>query len=157
MSMTARVGDNLSKAGLLTTRYGLALNVLWIGRLKFEDYEVENIRPLVTSSPLFSSFVEKFGERNIARAVGVTEISIGALIAARRISPKASTAGSLAAAGMFVTTLSFLVTTPEAWHESKVGPKLSIAGQFLLKDLVLFGASLVTAAEALRSARRPGC
>jgi uncharacterized membrane protein YkgB len=29
-------------------------NLLWIGALKFQDYEVENIKPLLTSSPLFS-------------------------------------------------------------------------------------------------------
>jgi hypothetical protein len=39
--------------GSATLRYGLALNLLWIGRLKFEDYETDNIRPLIVSSPPF--------------------------------------------------------------------------------------------------------
>ncbi|MET8332081.1 DUF417 family protein, partial [Streptomyces sp. NPDC005181] len=131
------------------------LNILWIGRLKFEDYEVENIRPLVTSSPIFSPLVAKFGERKIARAIGAAEIAIGSLIAAKSISPRASALGSLAAVGMFATTLSFLATTPAAWQEKRREPKLSLAGQFLLKDIVLLGASLVTAAESLQSAQRP--
>jgi uncharacterized membrane protein YkgB len=54
---------------------------------------------------------------------------------------------------MFLTTLSFLVTTP-GWEKSLGGfPALSaMPGQFLLKDLVLLGASLFTAGEALEAA-----
>jgi reactive chlorine resistance protein C len=44
---------------------------------------------------------------------------------------------------MFLVTLSFLVTTPGALSPT------SPFQQFLLKDLVLLGAALLTAAEAL--------
>ncbi|MFF3878496.1 YkgB family protein [Streptomyces sp. NPDC001978] len=153
--MQSTVGKNFQTGGLLTTRYGLALNLLWIGRLKFEDYEVENIRPLVTSSPLLSRLVTKFGERKLARLIGVTEIVMGSLIAAKPFAPRASALGSLAAVGTFATTLSFLATTPEAWEERRGEPKLSIAGQFLVKDIVLLGASLLTAAESLQANQHP--
>ena len=45
---------------------------------------------------------------------------------------------------MFLTTLSFLLTTPGVWEASAGGfPALSVVpGQFLAKDFVLFGASL---------------
>lgn len=43
---------------------------------------------------------------------------------------------------MFVITLSFLVTTPDAF-----GPNSPWSG-FLLKDIMFLGGSLVTAAEA---------
>ena len=145
---------DLQSGGASTLRLGLALNLLAIGRLKFEDYEVENIRPLVTSHPMFSRLVSKFGEQKLARLIGVTEIVIGSLIAAKPLAPRASALGSLAAAGTFVTTLSFLATTPEAWQERRPEPKLSSVGQFLVKDIVLLGASLLTAAESLRDARR---
>jgi hypothetical protein len=36
---------NLASAGLWVARSGLVANLLWIGALKFEDYEVENIEP----------------------------------------------------------------------------------------------------------------
>jgi reactive chlorine resistance protein C len=53
-----------------------------------------------------------------------------------------------------VSTLSFLVTTPEAWRDGPGGiPQLSVLGEALLKDTVLLGASLLTAAESLRAAR----
>ncbi|MGL6096557.1 MAG: DUF417 family protein [Fimbriiglobus sp.] len=58
------------------------------------------------------------------------------------------------AAGMFLTTLSFLVTTP-GWEPSLGGfPAVSaMPGQFVLKDIVLLGVAIWTAGEAL--AARP--
>lgn len=54
---------------------------------------------------------------------------------------------------MFLTTLSFLATTPEARQEGQGNFSLSQLGQFLLKDTVLLGAALLTAAGSLRAAR----
>lgn len=149
-----RIGKIAHSVGISTIRYGLVVNLLEIGRIKFEDYEVENIRPLVTSSPLLAWLIARLGEKKVARLLGVTEIVVGALIGAKPIAPRASALGSLAAVGMFATTLSFLATTPEAWQETRGEPKLSLAGQFLVKDVVLLGASLLTAADALQAAER---
>jgi uncharacterized membrane protein YkgB len=51
---------------------------------------------------------------------------------------------------MFLTTLSFLATTPGAWAivEGFIVP--AGAGGFLIKDIFLLGAALWTAGEALR-------
>ena len=155
MRIWSTAGNRLQTAGLATARYGIALNLLSIGRLKFEDYEVENIRPLITQSPLFSPLVAKLGERKLARLIGATEIVIGSLIAAKPFAPRVSALGSLAGVAMFATTLSFLATTPEAWQEKRGEPKLSLAGQFLVKDVVLLGASLLTAGDSLQAARCP--
>jgi reactive chlorine resistance protein C len=54
---------------------------------------------------------------------------------------------------MMCSTLSFLVTTPEAWQEGKGVPRLSMLGEALLKDSVLLGAALLTAAESLRAGK----
>jgi uncharacterized membrane protein YkgB len=133
-------------------RCGLATTFLWVGALKFKDYEVENAEPLVTASPLTSRLHEKLGAQRLARLVGVTQITLGSLIAAKRFAPQASAVGSFGAAGMMLGTLSFLVTTPEAWQEGKGMPQLSMLGEALLKDSVLLGASLLTAADSLRVA-----
>nr|WP_306192747.1 DUF417 family protein [Streptomyces sp. MK5] len=100
--------------------------------------------------------LKRLGEKNLARAIGLTEIAIGGMVSTGRWAPRVSAAGSLLAAGMFGVTLSFLATTPEAWHVRERGrePKLSPAGQFLIKDVVLLGAALVTAAESLNSIRK---
>ena len=60
--------------------------------------------------------------------------------------------GSAAAAIMFLTTLTFLFSTP-AWEPSLGGfPALSAAvRQFLLKDIVLLGAAIWLLGEAWTS------
>jgi uncharacterized membrane protein YkgB len=80
-----------------------------------------------------------FGVQKGSEVIGVVELAIGLLILVRRWAPRASAVGSLAAAGMFCTTLSFLFTTPNVGE----------AAPFLLKDLTLLGAALWTAGEAL--------
>jgi uncharacterized membrane protein YkgB len=53
---------------------------------------------------------------------------------------------------LMLGTLSFLATTPEAWQEGQGVPQLSMLGEALLKDTVLLGAALLTAADSLRAA-----
>ena len=62
------------------------------------------------------------------------------------------------AVGMFLTTLSFLVTTPGVWEPSAGGfPALSaLPGQFLIKDLALLGISLWTLGEAWQVSEQRG-
>ena len=82
------------------------------------------------------------------------EIAIGLLIALRPLLPLSSAVGSGLAAMMFLTTLTFLISTP-GWEPSLGGfPALStVPGQFVLKDIVLLGAALYTAGEALQAPR----
>src|SRR4051794_37696914 len=145
--------DDLASVGSSVLRWGLATNLLWIGTLKFKQYEVENIDSLLRSSPLFSRLREKLGARTLARVIGTVEVAVGSLIAAKSLAPKASAAASLGAVGMFLTTLSFVVTTPEAGQEGEGVLVPSPAGQFLLKDTVFPAAALLTPAESLRAAR----
>jgi len=153
MSARSAPVSGLSSAGLSVLRGGLATTLLWIGALKFQDYEIENAEILVTSSPLTSRLREKLGARTLGRLTGIMQISLGSLIVARPLAPRASAAGSLGAAGMMLGTLSFLVTTPEAWQEGPGFPRLSMLGEALLKDTVLLGAAVLTAAESLQAAR----
>ena len=68
------------------------------------------------------------------------------LICTRPWMPLVSGYASLLAGSMFIVTLSFLVTTPGALTPANP------FHQFLLKDVVLLGAALFTAAEALSAA-----
>ncbi len=78
---------------------------------------------------------------------------VGIVIAAKPLAARASVLGGLGAVGMFATTLSFLLTTPGVWQEDHGAPKLSMVGQFLIKDSVFLGAALLASAESLRAAR----
>ncbi len=142
-----RLVSLLQAGGTHLTRYGLVLVFLWIGGMKFTNYEAEGIRPFVENSPLMSWLYQIFSVSQFSAILGVVEITVGLLIATRPVWPRLSAYSSLAAAAMFVGTLSFIVTTP-GWEPSLGFPALSVPGQFLLKDAVLLGASLWTAAEA---------
>ncbi|HSF22849.1 MAG TPA: DUF417 family protein [Blastocatellia bacterium] len=99
----------------------------------------------VANSPLMSWAYSLFSIQGFSALLGVTEIVIALLIAARPLSARAALVGSASAVGMFSTTLSFLLTTPGVWETSAGGfPALSVVpGQFLIKDVVvLLGASL---------------
>lgn len=150
-----RFGSLLEVSGIHLTRYGLVIVFLWIGGMKFTNYEAEGIRPFVENSPLMSWLYQIFSVSQFSMILGVAEIAVGLLIALRPFTPKVSAFSSLAAATMFVGTLSFIVTTP-GWEPSLGFPALSVPGQFLLKDAVLLGASLWTAAEAWQAALRQG-
>ena len=139
----------LQFTGMHVTRYGLVLVLLWIGGMKFTAYEAEGIRPLVANSPLMGWVYNFMSVTAFSSLLGIVEIAIGVLIALRPVWPAGSAVGSGLAVGMFLTTLTFLVTTP-GWEPSLGGfPAVSaMPGQFVLKDIVLLGAALWTAGEA---------
>ncbi|MBA3491446.1 MAG: DUF417 family protein [Rubrobacteraceae bacterium] len=150
---TSQVGHSLEAAGRLVLRTALAGSLLWVGALKFAEYEAQNIEPMVSTSPLLSWINKRLGLRKTAGLIGIVEIALGALIAARPLSPRASALGSLGAAAMFLTTLSFLRTMPGVWQEEHGLPALSLEGQFLAKDGVFLGAAILIASESLRAVR----
>ena len=137
-------------------RYDLVVVVGWIGLMKFTAYEAEGIRLYVANSPLMSWVYGLMSVRDFSALLGVVEVAIALLIAARPFSPRASALGSALAVGMFLTTLSFLVTTPGVWAAEAGGfPALSGApGQFLIKDLALLGISLWSLGEAWQASGR---
>jgi uncharacterized membrane protein YkgB len=139
--------------GAFLVRYGLVVVFVWIGAMKFTAYEAEAIQPLVSHSPFMAWMYQFLSVPAFSNCLGVLEIAIGILIAMRPISVTASAFGSLLAAGLFLTTLSFMITTPPTWEATLGGfPALSVApGQFLLKDIVLLGASVWSLGDSLEN------
>jgi uncharacterized membrane protein YkgB len=142
----------LETSGALTMRYGLVLIILWFGVFKFTPTEAGAIQPLVAHSPLLSWLYDLTDGRTASAAIGLVEILTAVLIALRPWKAGASAIGSLAACGMFITTMSFMFTTPGsfAWVDGMFVP--AGAGGFIIKDLVLLAAALWTAGEALAAA-----
>ena len=88
------------------------------------------------------------GATNVSDLLGVIEIALGVGIALRYVYALVSGIASLLSVGMFLTTVSFLFTTP-GWEPTLGFPAISaMPGQFLLKDVVLLGAAIFTASEA---------
>lgn len=146
-SLPDRHIQQVGTAGLAILRYGLVFLLLLWGAFKFFAFEATAIEPLVRNSPFLSWLYPLLGLRGTSALFGVFELAAAALIAVRPWAPRISGHASLAAAGMFLVTLSFLFSTPGAL--SPMNP----ANGFLLKDIMLLGAALLTAAEALRAAR----
>jgi uncharacterized membrane protein YkgB len=149
-------GQRLEKSGTLIIRFGLAIVLFWIGAMKFTQYEAEAIRPLVENSPFMGWLYSIFSVRTFSAVLGTVEIILAILIALRPVAAKVSAVGSALAALMMLGTLSFILTTP-GWEASLGGfPALSVVpGQFLLKDIVLFGAAVWLTADALTVSPRP--
>jgi uncharacterized membrane protein YkgB len=150
------LSSQVEVVGRELARYGLVVVVGWIGFMKFTAYEAEGISRYVANSPLMSWVYEFMSHRGFSAVLGVVELTIAILIAARPFSPRVSVLGSALAVGMFLTTLSFLVTTPGVWAAEAGGlPALSGApGQFLIKDLALLGISLWSLGEAWQASKR---
>jgi reactive chlorine resistance protein C len=156
MSHRVSISESVQALGVFITRYGLVAIFAWIGAMKFTAYEAAAIQPLVANSPLMSWLYQIFSVQAFSNWLGVLEVAIAVLIAARPISVVASAIGSGLAAILFLGTLSFILSTPPVWEASLGGfPALSVApGQFLLKDLGLLGAAVWTLGEALDSLYR---
>jgi reactive chlorine resistance protein C len=140
-------------AGRHVLRYGLVIVIAWIGALKYTLYEATAIHPLIAHSPLMSWLYSFLSVRGLAGGLGTVEIIAAVLIAVRPAWPRVSAVGSAIAVLLFLSTLSLLFTTPGVTAASGF-PVLSVLpGQFLLKDLVLLGASLWTLGDSLGAAK----
>ena len=178
---------SLDRVGMGLLRLGLVVVLVWIGSLKFARYEADSIVPLVANSPLMSFFyhrpapeyqhyMNKEGELVAAHrtwhewngtyplsyGLGVVIVSIGILIALDPILPQVAAVGSFLLILMSCTTLSFLITTPEAWvpalGDAAHGfPYLSGVGRLVVKDAIMLGGAVVTLADSAKAyLRRAG-
>ena len=175
--------SKLDRLAMGMLRAALVLVLVWIGGLKFVNYEADSIVPLVANSPLMSflyrqpaeyrSHMNKEGELNpqhrswhqangtysFSHGLGIVIVSIGILIALYPFKPELSALGSFLLILMSCTTLSFLITTPEAWvpaiGDAEHGfPYLSGAGRLIVKDCIMLAAAVVTLADSAKSALR---
>jgi reactive chlorine resistance protein C len=131
--------------GAQVTRYGIVFLLLLFGAMKWTPAEAHSIQPLISHSPLWSWLYGPLGVQGTSIFFGVFEVAAGIAIALRPWFPVLSAAGSAFCVIMFLTTLSFLFTTPGLTTSQF---------DFILKDVVLLGGSIWTAGEALAARRR---
>ena len=147
-------GIKLQMLGTGVLRYGLVVVLLWVGFLKFSEYEAKAVHDLASNSPLLSWLTNLMSVQSFSNLLGTIEIILGILIALRPFSSRESSYGSIGAIFMFLITLTFLFSTPGVWEPGYGAPYLSgKVGQFIAKDLLFLGAALYTAGEALIATR----
>jgi uncharacterized membrane protein YkgB len=106
--------------------------------------------------PAHRDWHENNGTYPFAYGLGVVIVSIGILIALHPVLPQVAAAGSFLLILMSLTTLSFLITTPEAWvpalGDSAHGfPFLSGTGRLVVKDAIMLGAALTAMADSAKA------
>jgi uncharacterized membrane protein YkgB len=173
--LSARTGN----FGIHFSRFAIALVLIWIGALKFADYEADGIVPFVANSPVMSFFyrtpesykkhmnkegelIEKNrqwntqnGTYSLAHGLGILLVGMGLLMLIDYINPYAGLLASVLLIIMCIGTLSFLITTPESWvpnlGDTAFGfPYLSARGRLTIKDIIMMGANFCLLADSAR-------
>lgn len=146
--------DRVTAVAALVARYGLVVVLAWFGAMKFTHYEADGISHWVANNPAMSWVYHIISIDAFGRLNGSVELITAALLAAKPWYPKASVVGGVFASLFFVTTLSFMVTTPGTGEASAGGfPVLSADGEFLMKDIALLGLALWLLADAVDATR----
>lgn len=176
--------SKLENFGVHLIRIAVAIIFIWIGALKFVPYEADSITPFVANSPVMSFFYEHpkeykehlthEGQLDPAKrawqtqnhtytfsdGLGTVEILIGLMVLSYAFSRRMGMVGAVLAFLTPVVTLSFLITTPEAWvsnsGDAQYGfPYLSGGGRLVLKDVLMLAGSVVMIADSARQLLRP--
>jgi uncharacterized membrane protein YkgB len=136
----------LERAGAGAIRWTLIFLLVLFGGMKWAAFEAEAIHPLIVNSPFLSWTDALFGKQGASIFVGIIELVTAVLLGVRRWSPTAAMIGGFSAIVMFLTTLSFLVTTPSPNNEAP----------FILKDVCLLAMSMWLTGEAWVARTRAG-
>jgi uncharacterized membrane protein YkgB len=167
------------RVGLTLMRLAIAIVFFWIGGLKFAPYEADSITPFVANSPVMSFFYEypqAYKEHmthegtlipvqrawqtenqtySFSRGLGMVEWMIGLLVLSYPLSKHLGLLGAFLTFVTTLVTLSFLITTPEAWvpalGDAQHGfPYLSGAGRLVIKDTMMMAGAWIIGVDAAK-------
>ena len=125
----------------LVCSIGMIVMLLWAGKFKMTAPGAEDILPLVTHSPLVSWQFKVFGPYLGSDIIGTTEWTAAILLIIGYFKPKAGILGGMILVGMFFTTSSMLITTPNDTVVVDGIHYMNDLGLFLFKDIISFGVS----------------
>jgi uncharacterized membrane protein YkgB len=123
---------NIKKTGYALGVAGTSVILLWIGILKFTPSEAMGIKPYVEHSCIMGWMYAIGSVRQVSDFVGIFEIATSILLLASFWNSQAGLIGGYLSAIIFLTTLSFLFTTPGIWKDMDGVP---VSDFFVLKDL----------------------
>lgn len=172
------IAASQQRLGVNLIRVAILIIFVWIGGLKFANYEAEGIVPFVANSPFMSFFYTKQAPEyktkklkegefdkakyewhqanntyGFAQGLGVLIMSIGVLTFLGIFFPRVGLVGAGLVVIMTIGTLSFLVTTPECWvpdlGSGEHGfPLLTGAGRLVIKDVAIITGALVVISDS---------
>ena len=128
---------------------GVVIPLVMIGILKFTQYEIDALKPLIGATPWLAWLYAVLGYAGTSYLLGIVELITAALFIASPWSARAGLAAGALGSLTFATTTSTLLAFP-IWEPSLGGfPYLNFTGTFLIKDVALLGVSLVVLGEGL--------
>lgn len=130
---------NFKKTGYNLGVIATIIVLIWIGIFKFTAVEARAIKGLVSNSFLMSWMYKVFSLQMVSNLIGVFEIITGILLIASFRNSKIGKIGGYLSLVIFLTTLSFLFTTPGVWRISEGVP---VTEFFILKDLAFVAIAL---------------
>lgn len=119
--------------------FGLVLILLWLGIYKFTATEAAEIEPLVAYHPLMSWMYEVMSLQTVSNVVGFAEIIVGVALIVGLFVKRVGYWSGIAAAVIFVVTISFIFTTPDMWEVIEGVP---LTDFFLLKDILMLAVAI---------------
>lgn len=128
--------DNI---GYLLGVFGVSLVLAWIGIYKFTATETKLIQPLVENHFAMGWLYNFTSVQAVSNIIGAIEIIVALGLIVGIKNTKIAYISGIAAAIIFVTTLSFLLTTPNTW---KVSDGVLVTDFFLVKDILFLAISV---------------
>ena len=142
--------DGFIKLGILKEdldyhliRASMVIIFLFFGYQKWFAYEAQVLIPYISNGPLIFWLHPLFGIRGATWFLGVSEWSFGTLLFLGFWNKRLGILGALGSSITFVCTVTIIPFMPDGWAASAGGfPAMTEHIAFLMKDIVLFGASV---------------
>jgi uncharacterized membrane protein YkgB len=128
----------------------------FFGYQKWFVYEVERPIPYISNGPLIFWLYAALGMRGATWFLGASEWTFGTLLFLGFWNKKLGILGALGSSVTFITTVTIIPFMPDGWDVAAGGfPAMTGNVPFLMKDLVLFAASVYLLKQDVQRASLP--
>ncbi|TDE31336.1 DUF417 family protein [Flavobacterium ranwuense] len=136
---------NLNQIAYRLGVLGTVIILIWVGLFKFTAVEAEAIKGLVQNHFAMGWMYKLMSVQTVSNVIGIFEVVTGIGLILSFFNKKIGMYAGLASAIIFVTTLSFLATTPGVF---KMVEGFPVTDFFMLKDIPYLAISLMVYAKS---------
>ncbi len=130
---------DLKKSGYTLGVISVIIVLFWIGLLKFTPPEAMAIKGYVSHSFLMNWLYSITSVQGVSNIIGIYEIVTAILLVGSFWSSKVGEIAGYLTVIIFLTTLSFLITTPGVW---KFSDGIIVTDFFVIKDIAFLAIAL---------------
>jgi uncharacterized membrane protein YkgB len=137
-------------------RASMVIIFMFFGYQKWFEYEAQVLIPYISNGPLIFWLHLVFGIRGATWFLGVSEWTFGTLLFLGFWNKKLGILGALGSSVTFICTVTIIPFMPDGWAASAGGfPAMTEHVAFLMKDIVLFSASVYLLRQDVMRASSP--